>query len=132
VPDVPQDFGQEIRRLRLAAGMSLRGLSRRLEVSAAHLSDIERNLRRPSDTLLERIVLELQDAGAKAAELLLLMTGLDETTRRWAATTPGVRALLHRCIATGVTPAELIRTLDEAYPLPPPVSSRGKGTRKRG
>jgi transcriptional regulator with XRE-family HTH domain len=113
-------FGQEIRRLRLASGLSLRGLSARLKVSAAHLSDIERGYRRPSDALLERIVYELRNVGSNATELMLMMTGLDETTRQWAATTPGVRALLHRCIATGRPPAELIRALDELFPSLPP------------
>ncbi|MBU2501571.1 helix-turn-helix domain-containing protein [bacterium] len=113
------NFGQEIRRLRLASGLSLRGLSARLHVSAAHLSDIEHGYRRPSDALLERIIYELSNVGSNATELMLMMTGLDETTRRWAATTPGVRALLHRCIATGQPPAELIRALDRIYPPPP-------------
>jgi transcriptional regulator with XRE-family HTH domain len=117
-------FGLEIRRLRLASGLSLRGLSARLEVSAAHLSDIERGHRRPSDALLERIIHELRSVGSNATELMLMMTGLDETTRRWAATTPGVRALLHRCIETGEPPAELICALDRIYP-PPPGDPRG-------
>lgn len=112
-------FGAEIRRLRLLAGLSLRGLAQRLEISPAHLSDVERDLRRPSDALFERIVHELRDAGADAPVLLLLLTGLDGITRRWATTTPGVRALLHKCIRTGLPPAELIRILDEACPPGP-------------
>jgi len=112
-------FGSEIRKLRLQAGLTLRGLARRLEVSAAHLSDIERDHRRPSDTLLERIVSELRDEGAEAPVLLLLLTGLDEVTRHWVTTTPGVRALLHRCIRTGLPPADLIAILDEACPADP-------------
>lgn len=127
---MPGGFGREIRRLRLASGLSLRSLGVRLGVSAAHLSDIERGQRRPSEALLERIAHELRDAGADATSLLLIMTGLDETTRNWAATTPGVRALLHRCIATGRTPAELIRTLDGTYPLEEP-DPRKKGGRNR-
>ena len=113
-------FGQEIRRLRLALGLSLRELSTRLGVSAAHLSDIERGFRRPSDALLERIVFELRNVGSNVTELMLMMTGLDEITRQWTATTPGVRALLRRCMATGQSPAELIRSLDQLYPPSPP------------
>ncbi len=40
------DLGREIRRLRLEAGLALRGLGSALEVSAARLSDIEHNRRR--------------------------------------------------------------------------------------
>lgn len=109
-------FGPEIRRLRLSAGLTLRGLASRLEISAPHLSDIEHDRRRPSDALLGRIVHELRDAGADAPTLSAMMTGLDEITRNWASSTPGVRALLHRCIATGLSPAELIALLDEAFP----------------
>ena len=112
-------FGAEIRKLRLQSGLSLRGLARRLEVSAAHLSDIEHGHRRPSDPLLERLVSELQDEGAEASVLLLMLTGLDEVTRHWVATTPGVRALLHRCIRTGLSPPDLIGIIDQACPTDP-------------
>ncbi len=113
---MPLGFGLEIRRLRQDAGLSLRGLALRLGISPAHLSDIERGLRRPSDGLLERIVRELNDAGAEAPVLLSMLTGLDDVTRQWAASTPGVRALLHRCIRSGLSPNELIRIIDQACP----------------
>ncbi|WUH89690.1 helix-turn-helix domain-containing protein [Streptomyces sp. NBC_00433] len=40
-------FGEELRRLRLAAGMSLRTLAREAQCSPAHISRIERGLRQP-------------------------------------------------------------------------------------
>ena len=105
-------FGTEIRRMRERAGLSLRQLAVRLEISAAHLSDIERNNRRPSAPLLERIADHLSEAGARAEDLQRIVTGLDEQTRRWAATTPGARAMLHRIMDTGLTPSEIIDILD--------------------
>ena len=102
--------------MRETAGLSLRALAARLEISAAHLSDIEHNNRRPSSQLLERIAEELSDAGARTEDLQLIVTGLDDETRRWAASTPGVRAMLRRVMATGLTPSEIIDMLDKAFP----------------
>jgi transcriptional regulator with XRE-family HTH domain len=109
-------FGQEIRKRRLAAGLSLRSLAERLGVSASHLSDIEHEHRRPSETLFLRILVEFQDIGTETVDLKMLMTGLDEETRRWVTTTPGARELIRRIIATGRTPAELISYLDKKFP----------------
>ncbi len=61
------DLGQELRRLRQEAGLTLRGLAATLGVSAAHLSDIEHNHRRPSDDLLRKIARALRKAGATFA-----------------------------------------------------------------
>ncbi|MFI0938766.1 helix-turn-helix domain-containing protein [Streptomyces sp. NPDC021020] len=44
-------FGEELRRLREAAGMSLRALAREAQSSPAHISRIERGLRQPGRAL---------------------------------------------------------------------------------
>jgi len=110
-----QHLGQEIRRRRVAAGISLRGLAAKLGISAAHLSDIEHNRRRPSEKLLERIANELQAVGATFAALEMLVTGLDRETREWAASTPGARAVLRRVLESGRRPDEIVRALDKAF-----------------
>jgi transcriptional regulator with XRE-family HTH domain len=110
-----QHLGQEIRRRRLEAEITLRGLAVRLGISAAHLSDIEHNRRRPSEKLLQKIADELRESGTTLASLELLVTGLDRETRDWAATTPGARAVLRRVLESGRSPDEILRALDKAF-----------------
>lgn len=95
--------------------MSLRGLAAKLGISAAHLSDIEHNRRRPSEELLQRIAHELESVGTTFASLEMLVTGLDRETREWAASTPGARAVLRRVLETGKKPDEILRALDKAF-----------------
>ncbi|MHB8078451.1 MAG: helix-turn-helix domain-containing protein [Candidatus Krumholzibacteriia bacterium] len=104
----------EIRRLRLEAGITLRGLAGEVEVSAAHLSDVEHDRRRPSEQLLRRIAQRLQSVGATFAALEGLVTGLDPLTREWAASTPGARALLRTVVASGQNPRDILRALEMA------------------
>ncbi len=106
-------LGERIRRLRLQADITLRGFAGILGVSAAHLSDIEHNRRRPSEELLRRIAEELRPVGATFESLELLVTGVDPTTRDWVASTPGVRALLRAIQESGRSPQEVILTLDK-------------------
>jgi transcriptional regulator with XRE-family HTH domain len=107
------DLGQELRRLRKEAGMTLRGLAATLEVSAAHLSDIEHNRRRPSDELLRKIARAHRKSGATFASLEHLATGLDRDTREWAASTPGVRKLLRTLKQSGRRPLDLLPVLEK-------------------
>jgi transcriptional regulator with XRE-family HTH domain len=104
-------LGQELRRLRKEAGITLRGLAATVEVSAAHLSDIEHNRRRPSDDLLRRIARALRKAGATFESLDHLATGLDADIREWAASTPGVRKLLRTLKQSGQDPLDLLPAL---------------------
>ena len=107
-------LGQEIRRLRLAAELTLRGLARQLRVSAAHLSDIEHDRRRPSDVLLRKIAHELQDVGASFEFFDHLVTGLDPETREWVASTPGVRKLLRKVREGGSHVHEILPAIEKA------------------
>lgn len=106
-------LGQEIRRLRLRAGSTLRGLAAKLKISAAHLSDIERNLRRPSEKLLKSIAQELRPVGASVEAFSRLVTGVDPETRDWLASTPGVRELLRAVRESGLQPTEVLRVLEK-------------------
>jgi transcriptional regulator with XRE-family HTH domain len=110
----PSDLGFELRRLRKEAGLTLRGLAATVEVSAAHLSDIEHNRRRPSDDLLRKIAHALRKVGATFESLEHLATGLDPETREWAAATPGVRKLLRTVKESGQDPLTLLPALEKS------------------
>lgn len=109
----PPHLGEEIRRLRLLAGFTLRGLAADLDVSAAHLSDIEHNRRRPSEKLLRKIAARLRKVGATYDSLEKLLSGIDTKTRDWAASTPGARALLRRLLEADRDPQEIQRALEK-------------------
>jgi len=120
-------LGEEIRRLRLEAKFTLRGFAANLGVSAAHLSDIEHNRRRPSEGLLRKIAEKLRKVGATYDSLEQLISGIDMKTREWAAETPGARALLRRLLETDRHPQEIHRALEKL------LGPKRKGkTRKAG
>jgi transcriptional regulator with XRE-family HTH domain len=110
---IPSHLGEEIRRLRLRAGFTLRGLAADLGVSAAHLSDIEHNRRRPSEKLLRKIADKLRKVGATYDSLEQLISGIDTKTREWAASTPGARTLLRRLLEADRDPQEIHRALEK-------------------
>ena len=109
----PPNLGEEIRRLRLLAGFTLRGLAASVGVSAAHLSDIEHNRRRPSEKLLRKIAEKLKKVGGTYESLDKLISGIDTETREWAATTPGARALLRMLLEAERDPQEIHRALEK-------------------
>ena len=105
-------LGREIRRLRTTAGTTLRGLARSVGVSAPHLSDIERDRRRPSKGLLKKIVGELQAVGATHAGLDRLDTRFESDLQEWAAATPEVRMLLRKVKESGRPVSEVLKSLE--------------------
>jgi transcriptional regulator with XRE-family HTH domain len=109
----PSTLGQEIQRLRKEAGITLRGLASILEVSAAHLSDIEHNRRRPSNDLLRKIAHALRKSGATLESLDLFATGMDPDIREWASSTPGVRKLLRTLKQSGQDPLDMLPVLEK-------------------
>lgn len=94
--------------------MTLRGLAAALEISAAHLSDIEHNRRRPSDDLLRKIARALRKVGATYRSLDNLATGMDPDLREWAGSTPGVRRLLRTLKQSGQHPLDVLPTIEKA------------------
>ena len=54
-----ETFGQHIRELRQAAGLSLRELARRVGITAPYLSDIESGYRHPADKNLAALATHL-------------------------------------------------------------------------
>ncbi|MDF5753151.1 helix-turn-helix transcriptional regulator [Spongiactinospora sp. TRM90649] len=67
----PPQFGKELRKRRLAAGLSLTGLAKRVNYSKGQLSKVERGLKRPSRLLAGLCDVELAAEGS-------LITFLDE------------------------------------------------------
>lgn len=128
IPYMSATLGQELLRLRLRAGITLRGLARDLQISAAHLSDIEHDRRRPSERLLRRLAGELKDVGATFEALELLVTGVDPATRDWVASTPGVRALLRKILESGRSPQDISLALERF--LEPKRPAKGHGARQ--
>lgn len=53
--EAPGTLGEEVRAARLAAGWSLRGLSRQLSLAPSYLSDIERGNRFPPPETIKRL-----------------------------------------------------------------------------
>ncbi|MCW8102208.1 helix-turn-helix domain-containing protein [Streptomyces tauricus] len=66
MPDQPQDFGQELRRRRMAARWSLEQLGQRVHYSKGQLSKVERGLKRPTPELARLCDTQLKADGALA------------------------------------------------------------------
>jgi transcriptional regulator with XRE-family HTH domain len=64
---MPESFGAELRRRRLAAGLTLTQLGRRLNYSKGHLSKIERGQKVPPEELARRCDAELNADGRLSA-----------------------------------------------------------------
>ncbi|HVL69291.1 MAG TPA: helix-turn-helix transcriptional regulator [Vicinamibacterales bacterium] len=106
-------LGQEISRLRGLAGFTLRGFAERIKVSAAYLSDIERDRRRPSEDVLRRMADELANVGATYEGLDALSTRLERDLQHWLDTTPAVRQMLREVKSSGKDPREILKRLQE-------------------
>jgi transcriptional regulator with XRE-family HTH domain len=110
-------LGPEIRRLRTAAGFTLRDFAKKLGISAAYQSDIEHDRRRPPDPLLRKMVQLLAHVGARYEALEQLDTRMDPEIRVWANATPGVREMLRKMRDSGQDPREILRKIEEAETL---------------
>lgn len=69
-----QSLGQELRRLRVASGMTLAELSARSAVRAAYLAAIEEDREEPSAPALRRVARELEPAGGSYEQLARFLT----------------------------------------------------------
>ena len=102
-------LGSEIRRLRMLDGTTLRQFALSVGVSAPHLSDIERDRRRPSKDLLKRIARKL--AGASHEGLERLDARFESDLQEWASRTPEVRLMLRAVKESGRPVAEVLKDL---------------------
>ena len=108
VQSMTRTLGTEIRRLRLEAGVTLRGFAKKLGHSAAHQSDIEHGRRMPSEDVLRRIVDELSEVGATLEGLQELDTRIDPDLEKWIKDHPAARAMLRESKASGRSAKELL------------------------
>lgn len=110
-------LGSEIQRLRTEAGFTLRGFALKVEISAAFLSDIERERRRPSEEVLRRIAKQLP--GINYEELDALNTTLEQDLQRMVAESPEARQLLRSVFESKRDPREVLRELQKNLPKRP-------------
>jgi transcriptional regulator with XRE-family HTH domain len=109
----PTTLGSELQRFRMAAGFTLRRFAEKLEISAAHQSDIEHDRRRPSRPLLERMVGQLHHVGADLDSLSRLDTRLEPDVQEWVTDNPAARQMLRAVRNSGQNPNEILRKLEE-------------------
>jgi len=103
-------LGQKIRELREAKDLSLRELARKIEVSAAFLSDIELGRRYPSDKILDSISHIL---GIAIEELRTYDTRPPiEDIKRISQSDPGFALAFRTVIDKKITSEELMAFLD--------------------
>ena|SRR5689334_3073905 len=105
-------LGTEIRRLRMDGGTTLRRFAVRVGVSAPHLSDIERDRRRPSRDLLRRIARELRPTGGTYTSLERLDTRFEADLQEWVSQHPEVRLMLRRVKESGHPVGEVLRRVE--------------------
>ncbi len=107
-------LGEDIGRLRSKAGYTLRKFATDyLGISAAHLSDIEHNRRRPSKELLEKIAASLKHVGATYESLDRLNSRLEPEIQRWVYDEPAARQLLRKVKESGQDPRDVLRKLEQ-------------------
>jgi transcriptional regulator with XRE-family HTH domain len=104
-------LGAEIRRLRLKAGFTLRGLAGTVGISPAHLSDIELGWRLPSDRVLRAITKPLGSVGATDEGLKALDPRLGPELEAWVQRSPEIIQLLRECRASRVPPKKLLQAV---------------------
>jgi transcriptional regulator with XRE-family HTH domain len=103
-------LGQRIRELREEKDLSLRELAKRIEVSAAFLSDVELGRRYPSDKILESISRIL---GTAIEDLRSYDTRPPiEDIKRIAQSDPGFALAFRKVIDKKITSGELMAFLD--------------------
>jgi len=107
-------LGQEIRRLRMEAEITLRQFAINLDISATYQSDIEHDRRRPPDALLRKMAERLKHVGASFETLVARDTRLDPEVRAWADRTPGVRDMLRTVRDSGRDPRDILRGIERA------------------
>lgn len=104
-------LGDRIRELRETKDVSLRAFARKLDVSAAFVSDIELGRRNPSDDVLIRMARLL---GTTADDLRSYdaRPPVDEL-RRLAAADPAYGVAFRRIVEEGKSPEEIMKWLQK-------------------
>ncbi len=102
-----KSLGQRLRELREAKDFSLRELAKKLDVSAAFLSDVELGRRFPSSDVLVKMA---QILGVTAAELKAFDSRAPvEDLKRIATSNPTYGFALRRMVEKGVSADDLMK-----------------------
>jgi transcriptional regulator with XRE-family HTH domain len=107
MPDHP--LGPYLKELRLARGLSMRGLGKKVGVSAPHIGDIEKGHRQPSEPLLsllaEALETDLDDVLSHSrrppVKQMKELIALDPQYG------PALRKLVEAVLAQNITPQEI-------------------------
>ena len=118
LPVMEKNLGEEIREMRIQADFTLRAFAKKIDISAAHLSDIEHGRRLPSDDLLERIVDSLAHVGATWEGFKQLDTRIDAETKKWLDKNPGAQQILRISKESGKSVHEIIQILKKSMAEP--------------
>lgn len=111
-----ESLGSHLRKLREQRGLSLRKFAKRLDISAAHLVDLEKDRRNPSPELLQRIADEL-DIPASIFDKFSIV--LPKPVRDWIDQNPVVGRALDLLKKLG-NPQEALSMLERAGSPDPP------------
>ena len=104
-------LGEQIRELREQRDFSVRELAKKLEVSAAFLSDVELGRRYPSDDVLKRLASKL---GTQVDELKKYDSRAPvQELKRMAASDPAMGFALRRVVDGGISSKDLFEFLKQ-------------------
>ena len=104
-------LGDEIRRLRLEADITLRAFAKQLGHTAAHQSDIEHGRRMPSEKVLRKIADKLAHVGATYEGLSELDPRLGPELEQLVKDNPEARALLRATDKLAKTSGKSVRDI---------------------
>jgi transcriptional regulator with XRE-family HTH domain len=123
MPNTPSrpTLGQRIRDARVAAGLSLRELARRIERAPSYLNDIEHDRRVPSEAVVMQLASELD----LDSDLLLAAAGrVGEGAERYMQSNPTAGVLFRRVSGAGLGEQDLKHLLEQAEKI---ISKRDQG-----
>jgi transcriptional regulator with XRE-family HTH domain len=106
-----KNLGEKIRELREAKDLSLRELAKRLELSAAFLSDVELGRRFPSKKVLRQLAHAL-DVKVEDLESYDTRPPIEEV-RRSVQANPAWGLALRKVIDKKISPEELLKLIGE-------------------
>lgn len=124
MPNTPSrpTLGQRIRDARVAAGLSLRELARRIERAPSYLNDIEHDRRVPSEAVVMQLASELD----LDSDLLLAAAGrVGEGAERYMQSNPTAGVLFRRVSGAGLGEQDLKDLLEQAEKI---INKRNQGT----
>jgi len=119
--DPDRSLGERVREARVAQGLTLRELARRIKRAPSYVNDIEYNRRVPSEAVLR----EICDVLALDFDVMLSSAGrLGEEAERYLKREPAAGVLFRRVYREGLSEAELkqlIAAADRLAKLRPPT-----------